>query len=60
MAVPAVHGRRARVVPLGGWRQVEELMAGGKEGRTVRLRKIVYSLASLVALAAAIGAAWKN
>jgi hypothetical protein len=39
---------------------VEELMAGGKEGRTVRLRKIVYSLASLVALAAAIGAAWKN
>ena len=35
-------------------------MAGGKEGRTVRLRKIVYSLGSLVALAAAIGAAWKN
>jgi hypothetical protein len=36
------------------------MMASGKGGRSVRLRRIAYSMVSLIALAAAIGAAWKN
>jgi hypothetical protein len=35
-------------------------MTSGKEGRPVRLRRIAYSMVSLIALVAAISAGWKN
>jgi hypothetical protein len=58
---PALHGRDARDVPVGRWGQMEEqLMASGKEGRSMRLRRLVYSAATLVALVVAISAGWKN
>jgi hypothetical protein len=58
---PALHGRDARDVPVGRWGQMEEqLMASGTEGRSMRLRRLVYSAATLVALVVAISAGWKN
>jgi hypothetical protein len=58
---PALHGRDARDVPFGRWGQMEEqLMASGREGRSMRLRRLVYSMASLAALVVAISAGWKN
>jgi hypothetical protein len=38
----------------------EQLMASGREGRSMRLRRLVYSMASLAALVVAISAGWKN
>jgi hypothetical protein len=56
-----LHGCDARDVPFGRWGQMEEqLMASGREGRSMRLRRLVYSMASLVALVVAISAGWKN
>lgn len=58
---PDLHGRDARDFPSGRWGQMEEqLMASGREGRSMRLRRLVYSMASLVALVVAISAGWKN
>jgi hypothetical protein len=58
---PALHGCDARDVPFGRWGQMEEqLMASGRERRSMRLRRLVYSMASLVALVVAISAGWKN
>jgi hypothetical protein len=57
----ALHGRDARDVPSGRWGQMEErLMANGKEVRSLRLRRLVYSMGSLVALVVAVSAGWKN
>jgi hypothetical protein len=38
----------------------EQLMASGKVGRSMRLRRLVFSATSLVALVVAISAGWKN
>jgi hypothetical protein len=35
-------------------------MTSGKERRSMRLRRLVYSMVSLVALVVAISAGWKN
>ena len=35
-------------------------MASEKEGRSMRLRRLVYSMVSLVALVVAVSAGWKN
>jgi hypothetical protein len=38
----------------------EQLMANGKEVRSMRLRRLLYSMGTLVALVVAVSAGWKN
>jgi hypothetical protein len=64
LAVSPLHGRIARDPALSCRRQVEaaQLMATTvRIGRRsmMKLRKTIYALASMAALAMAIGAAWK-
>lgn len=57
----ALHGRDARDIPFGCWGQMEEqLMASGKERRSMRLRRLVYSMVSPIALIVALASDWKN
>jgi hypothetical protein len=53
-----VRGNAGHHAP-GGRRQVEAPLSKGEGRKTMRIRRIAYSLAWLAALAVAIGAGWK-
>jgi hypothetical protein len=57
------HRRQARTDLAGHRRSVEEPLSGRsarRKERTVQLRRMIYSLGWLTAMAIALGAPWKN